>query len=61
MRQLITSVKELSLKAKQSTCHRSFLDGTLTDPACQALATRMQTIKPEQLGIENMAECPYHF
>lgn len=52
MRQLITSVKELSLKAKQSTCHRSFLDGTITNPSCQSMVTRMTSIRPEDLGIE---------
>ena len=38
MKQLISQVKELSLKAKRSSCHRSFLDGTMLDPNCQALA-----------------------
>lgn len=61
MKSLITAVKELSLKAKQSPCHRSFLDGTMTDPSCQGLVNLMQRIKPEQLGIECTNHCPYHF
>ena len=61
MKQLISNVKELSLKAKRSPCHRSFLDGTLRDPNCQQLAKRMGSLTPEQMGIQCEGDCPYHF
>ncbi len=61
MRSLIHSVKDLSLKAKQSTCHRSFLDGTMVDPACQSLVNRMAAMTPQEMGVECEGECPYHF
>ena len=61
MRSLINSVKDLSLKAKHSPCHRSFLDGTITDPGCQSMTSRMTALTPECLGVECLGECPYHF
>ena len=61
MQNLIKSVKNLSLAAKRSTCHRSFLDGTITDPACQSMVEKMQSMTPEEMGIECQGECPYHF
>lgn len=61
MKQLITQVKNLSLAAKRSTCHRSFLDGTVVDHTCQSVVSRMQTITPEEMGVECAGECPYHF
>ena len=61
MQNLIHSVKELSLTAKKSTCIRSFLDGTITNPSCQQLVKSMNSMTPEQMGITCEGECPYHF
>ena len=63
MRSLIHSVKDLSLAAKRSPCHRSFLDGTIADPSCQSMVNRMSAITPLDMGIENELDgtCPYHF
>lgn len=61
MKHLISEVKNLSLAAKRSTCHRSFLDGTITDPTCLSMVNRMQTIRPEEMGVDCQGECPYHF
>lgn len=61
MQSLITSVRDLSLKASRSACHRSFLNGTITDPSCQSMVQRMQSITPQELGVECEGECPYHF
>ena len=60
MKALIESVKSLSLTANKATCKRSFLNATMTDPACQNLVSKMCAIQPEQLGMQGNDDS-YHF
>ena len=52
MKNLIESVKSLSLTANKATCKRTFLNGIVTDPSCQHLVSKMCAVTPETLGIE---------
>ena len=60
MKSLIESVKSLALTANKETCKRTFLNGIVTDPACQCMVSRMTDVTPEQLGIEGKDDS-YHF
>lgn len=60
MRKLIDNAKNLSLHASKATCYRSFLNSTMTDPACQSLVNQMDSISLDQLGITG-ADDPHYF
>ena len=60
MKALVESVKSLSLTANRATCKRSFLNATMTDPACQQMVEKMCAMRPEDLGVEG-SDDPYHF
>jgi hypothetical protein len=60
MKQLISTVKKMSVKSKLSGNSISFLDNTYSDPGCQKLMELMNEMNLKQLGIEG-PEDPYHF
>ena len=60
MKSLIESVKSLSLTANRATCKRSFLNGTITDPSCQHMVSKMRAITPDQLGCIGQDD-PHYF
>ena len=60
MKSLISSVKQMSIKSKLSGNCINFLDHTHTEPGCQKLIERMNSMSLKELGIEGPDD-PYHF
>ena len=63
MKNLVDSVKNMSVKTKTMGYNRSFLDQSLKEPLCQSIINRMNDVNLKDLGITgtNSDTDSYHF
>jgi hypothetical protein len=52
MKTLVTSVKNMSIKAKNALNTTDYLDYSLQNPLCLKLINQMNSIKLNEVGIE---------
>ena len=63
IKNLVDTVKKMSLKSRKAGNNIDFLDHSLKDPLCQKIIKRMNSVKLQELGIQgtNAALDDYHF
>ena len=63
MKNLVETVKKMSLKSRKAGNNRDFLDHSLKEPLCQKIIKSMNSVKIKELGIQgtNSAADNYHF